>query len=252
MTVASPEANRFAGPAPRDDFREELERTLHQNLTLSHPIFTLLLDERKPRPNLLRHVAMQGYQLTKHFLTYIEHIYFYCPIPKHKRLLLNNLYEEETGKFSKTKNHVRLMEDFLAAIGVTSDDLGAVKALPATAELIDYRMAAVKNPDTYHVGAAAVTIASEGQNLETLGEEPRHNLFEKVYGLSQRDLLFFSVHQKEDIGHTQQGLDLVADYCTTRKQQQEAVFAVDHTCKLFYGMYEGMHQEFVVRQGIDD
>lgn len=235
----------------RDDFRARLEETLHDNLTLSHPIFTLLLDESNPRPVLLRHVALQGYQLTKHFLSYIEHIYFYCPIPKHKRLLLNNLYEEETGKFSKTKNHVRLMEDFLAAIGVTREDIDVVEPLPATRELIDYRLDAVKDVDKYHIGAAAVTIASEGQNLETLGQEPRHNMFERVYGLTEKDLLFFSVHQKEDIGHTQQGLDLVADFCTTQDLQEEAVYAVDHTCKLFYAMYEGIYQEFVVKQGID-
>ncbi|WP_235609048.1 TenA family transcriptional regulator, partial [Frankia casuarinae] len=198
-----------------------------------------------PQPRFLQQVALQGYQLTKHFLTYVEHLFFYCPLPRHKRRLLHNLYEEETGRISKTRNHVKLMQDFLLAIGIDDETRDAAVALPTTQELIDYRLAAVKDPDRYHVGAAAVTIASEGQNLEKLGSESRDILFGRVYGLEPRDLLFFSVHQVEDITHTQQGLDLVADLCTTEQMQQEALYAVAHTCELFYGMYEGIYQEYL-------
>lgn len=229
----------------KPEFRQALEDELHSHLTISHPVFSLLLDESDPKLEFLQQVALQGYQLTKHFLEYIENLWFHCPLPKHRRRLLHNMYEEETGFMSKTKNHVKLMQDFLRALGIDDDRRDAAVALPATQELIDYRMDAVKDPSRYHVGAAAVTIASEGQNLETLGSESRDVLFERVYGLAPKDLLFFSVHQKEDVGHTQQGLDLVTDLCTTGQMQQEALFAVGHTCELFYGMYEGIHQEYL-------
>lgn len=230
---------------PRDEFRDQLEWTLHSHLTISHPVFSLLLDEDNPRLPFLRQVALQGYQLTKHFLEYIENLFFHCPIPRHRRRLLHNMYEEETGRISKTKNHVKLMEDFLRALGIDDETRDAAVALPATQELIDYRMDAVKDPARYHVGAAAVTIASEGQNLETLGSESRDVIFERVYGLTPKDLLFFSVHQVEDIMHTQQGLDLVADMCTTEQMRQEALYGVSHTCELFYQMYEGVYQEYL-------
>ncbi|CAM3750176.1 TenA family transcriptional regulator [Kibdelosporangium persicum] len=229
----------------RDEFRDELEKTLHAQLTISHPIFTVLLDEKNPNLPFLQQVALQGYQLTKHFLEYIETLFFHCPLPRHKRRLLHNMYEEETGRISQTKNHVKLMQDFLHAIGIDDETRDAAVALPATQELIDYRMDAVKDPARYHVGAAAVTIASEGQNLETLGSESRDEIFQRVYGLQPRDLLFFSVHQVEDVHHVQQGLDLVADMCTTEQMQQEALYAVSHTCELFYQMYEGVYQEYL-------
>ncbi|MGD3107852.1 TenA family transcriptional regulator [Streptomyces sp. YGL11-2] len=230
----------------RDAFREELERTLHQKLTLSHPMFDILFDPENPDRHTLQKVALQGYQLTKHFLDYIETLFYYCPKGdgKHKRRLLFNLYEEETGRISKTKNHVQLMEDFLRAIGIDDATRDAETALPATQELIDYRMTAVKNPETYHIGAAAVMIASEGQNLETRGADARDVLFKRVYGLNDDDLLFFSVHQEEDVHHVRHGLDLVADICTTEEQQSEALYAVGHTCDLFYNMYEGIYQEY--------
>ncbi|SCU74270.1 hypothetical protein CNECB9_1700004 [Cupriavidus necator] len=41
----------------------------------------------------------------------------------------------------------------------------------------------------------------------------------------------------------EQGLNLVSELCTTARMQEEALFAVDHTCKLFYAMYENIYVE---------
>jgi pyrroloquinoline-quinone synthase len=228
----------------KDQFKKVMRSTLDKHLTLANPLFKHLLNEESPNTDLLQFTALQGYQLTKYFLTYIEHIFFYCPLPRHKTILLHNLYEEETGALSRTKNHVVLMQDFIRAIGISDEQRDAVAALPATQELIDYRLQAVKDRQRYHIGAAAVLVASEGQNLETVGEEARHNILGKVYNLKDEDLLFFSVHQKEDVGHVKQGLALLADLCTTPQMQREAIEAIDHTCQLFYNMYQGIYEYF--------
>jgi pyrroloquinoline-quinone synthase len=225
-------------------FKEMLREELQRHLTLSHPIFKLLFDSRNPDLDLLRNVALQGYQLTKYFLGYIDHLYFYCPLPKFKTALLYNLWEEQTGHLSKTDNHVALMQRFIRTLGVSDEERDAVQPLPATRELIEYRLAAVRDPARYHVGAAAVMIASEGQNLETSEGEPRHELLGRAYGLRPDELLFFSVHQQEDVGHVEQGLNLVSEYCGTEEMQREALDAVGHTCRLFYAMYENMYREY--------
>lgn len=231
-------------------FRAKLEETLHHHISKKHQLFAVLLDARKPDIELMRKVAVEGYQITKYFLDYVEHLFFYCPkaFAKHKRRLLFNLFEEETGRLSKSANHVELMERFLTALGVSDAERDAATPLPTTKALIDYRLAAVKDATRYHIGAAAVMIASEGQNLESTAIEARHSILGRVYGLSEEDLLFFSVHAKEDIGHVQQGLDLVADLCVTKPMQEEALFAVEHTSNLFYQMYEGMYQAFCVNR----
>lgn len=229
-------------------FRAKLEETLHHKISKKHPLFAVLMNPAKPDVELLRKVAIEGYQITRHFLDYVEHLFFYCPkeLTKHKRRLLFNLFEEETGRLSKSANHVELMENFLRALGVSDAERDAAVPLPSTKALIDYRLAAVRDTERYHVGAAAVMIASEGQNLESTAIEARHTILGKVYGLTAKDLLFFSVHAKEDIGHVQQGLDLVADLCVTQQMQDEAMFAVEHTSDLFFQMYEGMYQAFCV------
>ncbi len=231
-------------PLDKVAFKAELRRALQAHLTLSHPIFARLLDGGRPNLVLMRKVALQGYQLTKNFLAYVEHLAAHCPLPRFKRGLEINVYEEQTGRQSRTDNHVVLMQNFIRALGISDAERDAAQPLPATRELIDYRMQAVKNLDTYHVGAAAVMVASEGQNLETQAGEARHELLGKVYGLTDFDLLFFSVHQAEDVGHVEQGLNLVSELCITDRMQQEALDAVNHTCELFYAMYEAMYRAY--------
>ncbi|MGK5730422.1 TenA family transcriptional regulator [Streptomyces sp. URMC 124] len=223
----------------RKEFRDKLYQILDENTSVAHP---LVMELVKPKANwdLLHATTLQGYQLTKNFLTYIEHLFFYCPLPKHKKALLVNMYEEETGRLSGTKNHVRLMEDFIRAIRIDDETRDAAVAYPQTQELIDYRMELCKDPSRYHLGAAAVMVASEGQNLEDTAGQNRHTLLGKVYGVTEQDTLFFSVHAKEDVGHVREGVALVVDLCKDSAMQQEALEVVEHTCKLFQGMYEGV------------
>lgn len=227
----------------KQEFKKALRTELERHVTLEQPIFGELFKAEK-NWILLRLTATQGYQLTKNFLKYVEHLFHYCPEGVHKRRLLINLYEEETGRLSKTDNHVVLMQNFLRAIGVSDEQRDAVQPLPATRELIDYRMRLCCNPETFHLGAAAVLVASEGQNLETRAGEARHSIMGKVYGVTETDLLFFSVHQKEDVGHVVEGIEVVADVCETEQMQSEALHVVGHTCGLFGQMYAGIAAEY--------
>ena len=114
----------------------------------------------------------------------------------------------------------------------------------ATRELIEYRLENCKGEGTYHIGASAVMIASEGQSLETRAGDARHTILANCYGLTEEDTRFFSVHQKEDIGHVAEGIQLVSELCKTQQMQEEALFAVRHTCRLFWNMYESAAQKY--------
>jgi pyrroloquinoline-quinone synthase len=43
-------------------------------------------------------------------------------------------------------------------------------------------------------------------------------------------------------------LNLVTELCATQTMQNQALKAVDHTCRLFYAMYENMYQEYCLRE----
>lgn len=225
------------------DFRQQLDEALHSHRTIDHP---LLHELGRPVANtvLIRLIALQGYQLTKNFAWYVGALYHHCPIAYYRKRLAVNLYEEETGKLSKTANHEVLMQRFIRALGITDAERDAAVALPTTQELIDYRWRLVNNPATFHMGAAAIMIASEGQNLEETAGKARHELLPQVYGLKAEDLAFFSVHAIEDVYHVREGLDLVAEVCTTPTMESEAIEAVHETCKRFWEFYDGIQEEY--------
>lgn len=224
-------------------FRAELEQALFSHKTISHPI---LKEMAKPERNLdlMRLMATQGYQLTKHFAWYVGGLYRNCPVGYYRRRLAINLYEEETGMLSKTANHEVLMQRFIRALGITDEERDAAVALPTTQDLIDYRWNLVDNPKTFHMGAAAIMIASEGQNLEEEAGKARHELLPQLYNLTADDLAFFSVHAHEDIFHVREGLDLVSEICTTPKMKAEALEAVHGTCERFWRLYDGIQAEY--------
>ncbi|HVG20312.1 MAG TPA: iron-containing redox enzyme family protein [Blastocatellia bacterium] len=227
----------------KKEFQRRLENELSSRMTLDHPI---LAEMSKPKRNmeLLRLMALQGYQLTKMFAKYIGGLYYYCPVEKFSRRLALNLYEEETGKISKTDGHLQLMQKFIYALGVSRKELEAATPLPETTELIEYRRLLVESREDFHMAAAAVMIASEGQNLEKKAGKMRHELLPQVYGLSQDDLLFFVVHAAEDIGHVKDGLELVSLVCDTEEKQQDAIRAIHETCDRFWGFYNGIQRAY--------
>lgn len=220
-------------------FRKEMEEALHGRLAREHKIVALL---EAPPGNLplLKMFALQGYQLTKNFARYVGGLYHHCPIEKYRIRLAINLYEEETGKISKSDNHLRLMQRFLRALGITDEEMENEQALQATQELIDYRWDLINSPDSFHKAAAAIAIASEGQNLEQKAGRATRDLLPKVYGLSEKDLAFFTVHATEDVYHVRDGLHIVSGVCTTEEMQKEAIQTIHYTCDLFEKYFDGV------------
>lgn len=225
------------------EFRKELEEALFSHKTIAHPILKELA-QPSDQSGLMRFMALQGYQLTKNFARYVGGLYHNCPIGYYRKRLAINLYEEETGMLSKTANHEALMQRFIRALGISDEERDAAVALPTTQELIDYRWDLVNNSETFHMGAAAVMIASEGQNLEEEAGKARHELLPMIYGFKPEDLAFFSVHAHEDIFHVREGLDCVAEICTNQKMKDEALEAVHKTCGLFWTMYDGIQEAY--------
>jgi len=229
-----------------EEFKNYLRHELESNLTLEHPIFSELSHPQSIE--LLRLMVLQGYQLTKMFARYVAMLYYNCPVSKEFELdrmkLAANLYEEETGKLSKTAGHLQLMQRFAFSIGLTEKELESTTPVPETQELINYRLELVSNPQTFHMGAAAIMIASEGQNLEKKNGKDRHQLLPDGLKLSDHDLAFFTVHAAEDVHHVRDGIEIVAKLCQNRKMQEEAVQAIHQTCARFWRFYDGIQRVY--------
>jgi pyrroloquinoline-quinone synthase len=224
-------------------FRKELGRALKGKSTLNHPILREMLQPKK-NMLLLRTFALQTYPLTRMFERYVAGLFYNCPLPQFRRDLAVNLYEEVTGELSKTDGHLELMQRFLRAVGISDEEMAKHQPLPATRELIEFRRKLIENPATYHMGAAAVMIASEGQTIQKESGIAPHKEMAAIYGLSDEDFMFFTVHAEEDVEHVREGFDVVCAVCTTETMQQEAIETVRKTIDLFWNHYEGIQREY--------
>ncbi|MFT7032446.1 MAG: pyrroloquinoline-quinone synthase [Cyclobacteriaceae bacterium] len=226
------------------EFYKELEDTLHDRIGRDHPLIEELF--KTGDVNMLRMMVTQGYQLTKVFAIYVGGLYYRCPIAKHRKRFAMNVYEEETGKISRTNGHLELLHKFTSAIGLSQDDLNLspTEINSETQELIDYRFELIEDPKKFHQAVAAVMIASEGQNLEDRVGESRRELVAKGFGLELDDMIFFKVHAEEDVYHVRDGLRCCVDVCTTEEMQREAVQAIHETCDRFDRHYDGIFRKY--------
>jgi pyrroloquinoline-quinone synthase len=224
-------------------FRRELGKALKSKSTLAHPIMMELFQPKK-NTQLLRLFGMHTYPLTRMFERYVSALFYHCPVPSFRRNLATNLYEEVTGALSKTDGHLELMQKFLRAIGISSEEMERAEPLPETRELLEFRRKLVEDSARYHMGAAAVMIASEGQTIQKESGISPHTAMAALYGLSDDDVEFFSVHAEEDVEHVREGFDIVCAVCTTETMQQEAIATVRDTIELFWRHYDGIQREY--------
>jgi pyrroloquinoline-quinone synthase len=226
----------------RDAFYKVLETNLHQRLKEDHPLINELFEKKDP--DILRLMVRQGYQLTKVFAIYVGGLYYRCPLAKYRKKFAYNVFEEETGKMSKTDGHLELLHRFTEALGLSLEELNSVKVNPETQELIDFRFRLIEDPSQFHRACAAVMIASEGQNLEDRAGTMRREAVAKGFGIDIDDMIFFKVHAEEDVHHVEDGLNCTADVCTTAKMQEEAIQTIHDTCDLFSRHYDGIYRNY--------
>jgi pyrroloquinoline-quinone synthase len=232
-------------------FKRDLVRAMRTRQTVEHPILAELM---RPEPNypLARLLAGQIYKLTTMFERYIAALFYRCPVREFRAKLAENLYEEVTGRLSKTDGHLELMERFIFAIGLTRDDLDATVPLSETQDLIDYRVRLVDDPIQYHKAVAAVMITSEGQTIQRKDGQAAYQLFAKAYNLTAHQLEFFAVHAAEDIEHVKDGLELAVLVCKTEEMQREAIAAARETSEKFWSFYDGIERAYRAGLGARD
>jgi pyrroloquinoline-quinone synthase len=232
----------------KEQFAKQLSDELHSRISTDHPVITELFTTGNRE--LLREMVRQGYQLTRHFAIYVGGIYYRCPVAKHRKRFAFNLFEEETGRISKTNGHLELLNRFTNAIGLSQEDLDTVTVNPETQELIDYRYRLIEDKDNFHKAVAAIMIAGEGQNLEERVGASRRELVSKGFGIELDELIFFKVHAEEDVYHVQDCIDCAVDVCDTEKKQKEAIEVIHETCDRFHAHYDGIYREFKKKNAI--
>ena len=162
---------------------------------LSHPFYQAW-EEGALTKDALRAYARQYFHHVEAFPRAVSAVHANCPDPKGRRLLAENLAEEE-GISEGKDDHAKLWLDFAAGMGAGEAEVRAVSVNAETQGLIDaFRNLSRKS---YASGLGAL-YAYESQ-LPAIAKTKIEGLVQRYDVTEDATLKFFQVHEYADVEH---------------------------------------------------
>jgi pyrroloquinoline-quinone synthase len=170
-----------------------IDADIRRRHLLTHPFYTAWSKGEVPIETL-REYAGQYYQFEANFPRFVAGAYAHIADPRHRRVLLENLIDEE----GRSPTHPELWLDFAREIGVPGQKASKAHPTPGTQQLLDtYEKLAVRGDAPSGLGAL---YAYESIFPEVAAEKSRG--LREEYGIrSKLAHEFFRVHTLADREH---------------------------------------------------
>lgn len=198
-----------------------------------HPLVRAVEAGQATLPQL-RLVTEQFYLHVRNMLPWVGQMFVTCPFEDVRAVLVKNLAEECLGTFTGTKAHPELLLDFGAAIGLDVDAARTAEQLPVGRRLTEY-FEFMANCRPFSVLLAAVGIGLESFVPETFTRLLKG--FKKNYGLSDEQLVFWSMHIMADQEHGDEGIEIVSEYVKTPEARDAVFHCTVETSERFYQLW---------------
>ena len=233
-------------PMTKSRYQEELLGIMDRKHHWAWPAFA---DGTLGVGQLKRHFQQEYGVYVRDFPVLLARIHGRNPPPPVRRMLAENIYEEDTGGLSMGKSHPELFLTMMGGLGFTSRDFEAVRLLPAAARYRAWLDRASRHRD-WVVGAAALTVFVEGsvkdrkeltepskpKSEEEIEAVIREHPLVKHCGVSPDAMDLIRAHQMVEAGHRHDAYDMVVNYAVTGPQQR-AVLACLNTCLALWQTY---------------
>ena len=163
-------------------------------------------------------------------------IYASCPDPEVRVRMLENLWEEETGKVTGSAPHRELMCRLIEELGGTRAQIAQTKPLPETVARRSFLRLMVRTRPFYEA-VAAISVAGEAQFGDMAETYARTG--ETRYGLSPEATAFWWVHAKADKEHGGTAFEIVSHWARTDEEQQQVIESVRQSLELAWCWFDG-------------
>jgi len=227
-------------------FQEELLRIMDRKHHWAWPAFT---DGSMPVEQLKRHFQQEYAVYVRDFPVLLARIHGHNPPTPVRRMLAENIYEEDTGGLSLGKAHPELFLQMMTGLGLPPRTFESVKLLPAARRYRDW-LDRASNHREWIIGAAALTVFVEGsiKDRTELAEPRKPKTVEEIesivqqhplvrhYGLPSDAMDLIRSHQMVEAGHRHDAYAMVVNYATTPAQQQ-AILRCLKTCLRLWSGY---------------
>ena len=214
------------------DLVERLDAHVAARHTLDHPFYQAWNQGTLTR-EALQDYAAQYYHHVAAFPTYLSAVHSRTPDPEARRMLLQNLMDEEAG----SPNHPELWLQFAAGLGVSAEAVKNTPLQPETAALIETFQGICRNRP-YTDGVAAL-YAYESQIPEVA--QSKINGLRRHYGVEDETTLrYFAVHVEADEVHRADERRLLAQNVTDETEAQSALNAADQALEAVWNVLSGV------------
>jgi pyrroloquinoline-quinone synthase len=211
-------------------FSKELNKKLDRYHLLTHPFYQVFWNEGKLTREIIRDYAEQYYQHVKAFPRYISATHSICDDIEKRKILLENLNDEE----NTDGDHPKLWKNFAEAMGADKKKIDDIKPDWFTKDMIDNFFSQARS--SYAEGLAS--LYTYERQIPEIAETKIQGL-KKFYGVkSQKGLEFFEAHKSADIVHRAECEKLLDSL--SEEEQTKAEKASVLTARYLWNFLSGM------------
>ena len=210
-------------------FSEKLNNKLDHYHLLNHPFYKSW-NEGKLTREIIKDYAEQYYQHVKAFPRYISATHSICEDIEKRKILLENLQDEE----NPNADHPKLWKNFALAMGADPDKIENVKREWFTNDMIENFFYQARK--SYAEGLAS--LYTYERQIPEIAETKIRGL-KKFYGVTSKEgLEFFEAHKAADVIHRKECEKLLD--ALTEEEKDKAEKASVLTARYLWNFLSGM------------
>ena len=210
-------------------FSKKLNKKLDQYHLLNHPFYKSW-NEGKLTREIIKDYAEQYYKHVKDFPRYISATHSICEDIEKRKILLENLQDEE----NPNADHPKLWKNFALAMGADPDKIENVKKEWFTNDMIENFFYQARQ--SYAEGLAS--LYTYERQIPEIAETKIRGL-KKFYGVTSKEgLEFFEAHKAADVIHRKECEKLLD--ALTEEEKDKAEKASVLTARYLWNFLSGM------------
>jgi len=210
-------------------FSKKLNDKLDDFHLLKHPFYQAW-NEGKLNREIIKDYAEQYYHHVKAFPRYISATHSICEDISDRKILLENLNDEEDSK----NDHPKLWKQFALALGADKDNIEKVKIEGFTSQMIENFFKQARS--SYAEGLAS--LYTYERQIPEIADVKINGLKEHYGVTSDEGLAFFEVHKKADVYHRKECENLLDGLSV--QDQEKAEKAALKTAKFLWNFLSGI------------
>ena len=185
----------------------------------------------------IREYSSQYFKHVSAFPRYLSAIHSNCDHIGTRKILLENLNDEEMGP----EDHPELWMRFAEGMGNTRDEVNNAVLMEETEELVRTFNQLSRSEDYLKGLAALYCYESMQPEISKTKKEGLQN----IYGIEDEETLkFFTVHMQADEWHREVIRNLLVELCNSRDKKEEVLDAVDSALGALNNFLSGMEKNY--------